>query len=80
MEYRHIIKSPKYKEEWGISFGNKIGRLCQGIEGRAAETDTMFSIDKSEVPEDRVKDVTCGKINCHYREQKDEKIERGRQN
>ena len=71
LEYYHLIKCPKYKEEWGISFGNEIGRLCQGTEGRAAGTDTMFCIDKSKVPKDHVKDVTYGKINCHYREQKD---------
>ena len=33
----------------------------------------MFSINKSEVPKDRFKDVTYGKISCNYREQKEEK-------
>ena len=73
LEYRHLIKRPKYNEEWGRSFGDEIGRLCQGIDGRAVGTDTMFFIDKSEVPKDCVKDVTYGKINCHYREKKDGK-------
>ena len=65
LEYRHLIKRPKYKEEWGTSFANEIGRLCQGIDGRAVGTDIMCFIDKSKVPRDRVKDVTYGKINCH---------------
>ena len=64
-EYSYLIKHPKYKEEWGISFVNKIGRLWQGIDGRAVCTDTMFFIDRSEVGRDRFKDVTYGKINCH---------------
>ena len=25
LEYRHLIKRPEYKVEWGYSFGNKIG-------------------------------------------------------
>ena len=33
----------------------------------------MFFIHKSEVPEDRFKDVTYGKINCDFKETKEEK-------
>ena len=33
----------------------------------------MFFINKSEVPKDRFTDVTYGKINYNYREQKEEK-------
>ena len=32
LEYWHLIQQPKYKEEWGVLFGNEIGRLRQGIE------------------------------------------------
>ena len=40
--YRHL-KRPKYKKIWGNSFGNKIGRLAQGMPNRVQGTNTMFS-------------------------------------
>ena len=73
LEYRHLMKRPKYKKPWEHSFGNVVGRLCQGIDGRAVGTDTMFFIHKSEVPADRFKDVTYGKINCDFKATKEEK-------
>jgi len=73
MEYRHLIKNPKYREAWGKSFGNEIGRLAQGMPGRVTGTETIFFIHKNEVPTNRWKDITYGRICCNYREQKAEK-------
>ena len=73
MEYRHLIKNPKYREAWGRSFGNEIGRLAQGMPGRVTGTETIFFIHKTEVPTNRWKDITYGRICCNYREQKAEK-------
>ena len=73
MEYRHLMKNPKYREVWGKSSGNEIGRLAQGMPGRVEGTDTMFFIKKEEVPPDRFKDVTYGKFVVDYRENKEEK-------
>ena len=53
LEYRHLIKNPKYKKDWGYSFGNEIGRLAQGMPGRNKGTNTIHFIHKSEVPPDR---------------------------
>ena len=72
LEYHHLMKRPEYKEAWEHSFGNELGQLCQGIEGRAVGTDTMFFIHKSEVLADCFKDVTYGKINCDFKEAKEE--------
>ena len=72
LEYRHLIKRPKYKNEWGYSFGNKIGRLAQGMPGRNDGTNTLFFINKNEVPDDRWKDVTYGNFFCNVRPQKEE--------
>ena len=72
LEYRHLIKRPKYKDDWGYSFGNEIGRLAQGMPGRNNGTNTLFFIDRNEVPADRWKDVTYGKIVCNVRPQKEE--------
>ena len=47
LEYRHLIKRPKYRKKWAISLWNEIGQLCQGIEGRAVGTGTVFSSMKA---------------------------------
>lgn len=67
LEYRHLMARPKYKEVWGISFGNEIGRLVQGMKGRVEGTNTMSFIHKREVPKNRYKDVTYGRIVCGVR-------------
>jgi hypothetical protein len=70
LEYRHLIKRDEYKEVWGNSFGNEIGRLAQGIPGRVEGTDTIDFIDYDEVPADRRADVTYARIVCTYRQGK----------
>ena len=42
LEYRHLLKHPKYKDTWSHSYGNKIGRLAQGMPGWVNETNTIF--------------------------------------
>ena len=66
------MQQDEYKEIWGHGYGNEIGRLAQGMPGRVDGTDTIHFIHKHEVPRDRFRDVTYGKINCHYREGKAE--------
>ena len=72
LEYRHLIKRPEYKEAWGHSFGNEIGRLAQGMPGRNKGTNTLFFIHKHEVPPERWKDMTYARIVCNVRPQKAE--------
>ena len=42
LEYRHLMKRPKYRVIWGASFRNEIGQLAQGMKGRVDGTDTVF--------------------------------------
>ena len=72
LEYRHLIKRTEYKEEWGYSFGNKIGRLAQEIPGRNKGMNTIFFINKHEVPPDRWKDMTYARIVCNVSPQTEE--------
>ena len=72
LEYRHLIKRPKYKKDWGFSFGNEIGRLAQGMPGRNTGTNTIFFIHKKEVPDNRWKDVAYSRIVCNVRPHKEE--------
>ena len=50
LEYSHLIKHPKMKDDWRFLFGNDIGRLAQGMPGRNHGTNTIYFIDKSEIP------------------------------
>ena len=50
VEYHHLIARPKNKQVWGASFGNEIGRLAQGMPGRADDTDTMFLSIRTRFP------------------------------
>ena len=72
LEYRHLIEHPKFKDDWGYSFGNEVGRLAQGMPGRNDGTNTIFFIDKSQILADKWKYVTHSRIVCNVRPQKAE--------
>jgi len=73
LEYRQLIRNPKYENDWKYSFGNEIGRLAQGMPGgRAQGTNTLFFINRREIPRDRLKDIAHAKIVCNVRPQKEE--------
>ena len=72
MEYRHLIANPKYRPIWKPAYGKEIGRLAQGIPGVVEGTNTMVFIPRNEVPEDRWRDVTYGRICANYRPEKDD--------
>ena len=74
LEYRHLIKREKYRKQSEHSFANEIGRLAQGVGGREKGTDTIFFIPHSQVPSDRKKDVTYGRICVNWRPQKAEPL------
>jgi hypothetical protein len=64
LEYRHLIANPKTRATWTHSYGNELGRLAQGMPGRAKGTDTIFFIPRHMVPKERTRDVTYGLITC----------------
>jgi hypothetical protein len=66
LEYRHLIKHPKYTDTWSNSFRNEIRQL-------ATMTETIFFISKTDIPQDRKGDETYGRIVCVYREGKKDK-------
>ena len=67
MEYRHLIGDPKYREIWVQAYVNELGRLAQGMEGRVKGTKTIFFIPKEDLPAERWKYVTYGRIVVKYR-------------
>ena len=72
LECRQLSANPKCREAWEVSSANEFGRLAQGVGGRVKGTNTIFFINKHEVPEGRFKDVTCVKFVCNERPQKKE--------
>ena len=66
MEYRNLMKSPKYCQLYGTSYGKELGKIAQGMPGPVEGTDTIFFIDKSNVPTTRCKDVTYVRIVVNY--------------
>ena len=63
LEYRHLLKHPQHKVVWTSSFGKEICRL-------ATTTDTLSFKSKTEIPTERRKDITYGRIVCTYRSEK----------
>ena len=70
MQYRNLIRIPKYQEVWQRAYGNKLGHLAQGIHGQIQGTNTLFLIHKEDLPPDRWKDATYGSICVNYRPEK----------
>ena len=64
LEYCQLLRHPKFKDSWNNSAVNKFERLSQGIKGRVKATDKIRFIRKSEIPVDRLKDVTDLKLVC----------------
>ena len=66
LEYRHLMKHPKYKDVWTKSFGKEIPRL-------ATTTETIFFIRKEDIPIDRKGNETYARIVSVFRDGKKEK-------
>ncbi len=66
LEYRHLIKHPKYKDVLTKSFSKEIVRL-------ATMTETIFFIQKDAIPQERQGDETYARIVCVYRDGKKDK-------
>ena len=74
LNYKQLMRNPKYKKKWGISSANEFGRLANGVGGRTKNpTNTIKFIRRSEIPKDRTKDVTYGSFVCNMRPEKKEK-------
>jgi hypothetical protein len=70
IEYIALMKDPRLQPLWKRGFGNKVGRLFQGIR-YIPGTDTCFFIKLTKIPKDR--QITYGKIVCDYKPHKKEK-------
>ena len=67
MEYRRLMKNPKYRPLYRNSYAKELGRLAQGMPGLADGTNTICFIPKKDVQVDRWRDVTYKHIVVNYR-------------
>jgi hypothetical protein len=66
------MRDPKHAKVWSESLANEFGRLAQGVGGRVKGTNTIFFIQKDQVPIDRRKDVMYGSFGCELKPNKEE--------
>ena len=73
LNYRQLLRIPKYREVWSKSSANEFGRLANGVGGRIKNpTNTIRFIHERNVPKNRMKDVTYGQFVCTIRPEKAE--------
>eukprot|EP00804_Cyclotella_cryptica_P029607 CCRYP_017301-RA/>CCRYP_017301-RA protein AED:0.20 eAED:0.20 QI:0/0/0/1/0.2/0.16/6/0/602 len=65
-------QDPKYSTIWKKAYGKELGRLAQGIPGIVQGTNTIVFIAQDDVPPDRRRDVTYGRICANFRPEKDD--------
>ncbi len=53
LEYRHLLRHPKYRDTWSKSFGTEICSL-------ATTTEPIAFMSKDMIPHNRRKDITYG--------------------
>eukprot|EP00804_Cyclotella_cryptica_P013559 CCRYP_012916-RA/>CCRYP_012916-RA protein AED:0.34 eAED:0.34 QI:0/-1/0/1/-1/1/1/0/448 len=70
LNYQQLLRHPVYQGDWTISLANEFGRLALGVGRRIKGTDTIRFIRKSDIPQDRHKDVTYRRFVCNVRPEK----------
>ena len=58
LNYKQLMKAPKYKKKWAISSANELGCLANGVGGQTkSPTNKIKFIRKDEVPKVRRKNI-----------------------
>ena len=66
MESCNLLKNPELYVLWTRLLANKLGRLTQGIRNIIGTNTMFFFIPKSQIPLNRRKDITYGRIVVAY--------------
>ena len=72
MEYRQVMKIPKYCKLYERAYSKELRRLAQGIPGQSEGTGTLLFIEKSSMLVDRWRHITYGRVVVNYRPEKDD--------
>ena len=65
-----LLANPETKPIWASGVENELGRLAQGFEDRVQGTNTIFFVQKHEIPKDRK--ISYANFVCNYRPLKSE--------
>ena len=79
LKYRQLQRHPRFKDTWGTSYSNELGRLCQGIgrgtvgpkKQRIKGTGTFRVIRFNDIPFEKRKDICHTIVVCEYLPDKD---------
>ena len=66
LNYRQLLKYPRYAKEWNIYSGKEFDHLAQGKTRRVKSTDTIFVINLDNVSDNSKKDATYGSFQCSF--------------
>ena len=56
LNYKQLMREPKYKKRWSTSSANEFERLANGVEGHIKNpNNTIKFINKKDMPKDRKK-------------------------
>ena len=61
------MKRVEYRNMWGKTYGNELGRLSQGIGDNIKGTHTMFFTTKQNISFKRQRDIIYGQIVRDYK-------------
>ena len=53
MEYQTLMNNPKYRNLYGNSYSKELGCLAQGMPDQVEGTNTIFFVNKEDVPNSR---------------------------
>ena len=74
LNYKQLIRDPKYKKNWSTYLANEFGRLANGVRGRVKNpTNKIKFIRMKDIPGSIRKDVTYGSFVCNVRNEKSKK-------
>ena len=74
LNYKQLMRDPKYKNNWSTSSANEFGSLANGVRGRIKNTtNTIKFIRRKDILGSRRKDVTYGSFVCNVHNGKAEK-------
>ena len=70
LEYRHLIKHPKYKEVWTRSYANELGRLTNGIRDIPGTCNTFAKVTFPRIDSKMLLTAKLSLSNDHRRKKK----------
>ena len=80
LNYRQLMRNPKYKNYWSTSSANEFRRLANGVGGRIKNpTNTITFIRRKDIPQNQRKYVMYGQFVCSVQPENKKRTEQDSQ-